>query len=147
MKSFIILFNPLNTLFSYNFKYESRINHIKLFNENKENLKEKLILLPFIEKDVFNKYKEIGILNKIYYLCENEEEKNIIKEEHQILNLNQFYECKFILKNNINNYFDSNIIIITEEINDFNLFSNNNNNVCKIFNWMIFNEEENYLII
>ena len=146
MKSFIILFNPLNTLFSYNFQYQSRINHIKIFNENKEKLKEKLIFLPFIEKDVFNKYKEIGILDKIYYLCENEEEKNIIKKEHKILNLNQFYECKFILKNNINNYFDYNIIIITEELNDFNLFSNNNNNnVCKIFNWMIFNEDENYL--
>ena len=46
MKKFIILLNPLNTLFSYNFQYQSRINHIKLYNENKENLKEKLIILP-----------------------------------------------------------------------------------------------------
>ena len=145
MKKFIILLNPLNTLFSYNFQYQSRINHIKLYNENKENLKEKLIILPYIENDVFDKYKEIGILDKIFYLCENEEEKNIIKEEHNLLNLNKFYECKFILKNNINNFFDYNIVIISEELNDFNLFSNNNFNICKIFNWMIFKEDENYL--
>ena len=76
----IILFHPLNTLYSYNFSYVERSFHIKEYNilanelnkkneeEKYEFVKSKLNLLPYIEKEVLEKYKEENLISTFTYI-------------------------------------------------------------------------------
>lgn len=152
----IILFHPLNTLYSYNFSYVERSFHIKEYNilanelnkkneeEKYEFVKSKLNLLPYIEKEVLEKYKEENLISTFTYYAENEKEKEIIKEEHNLLKLDKYYKEKFILKHELEKIKDKNIIFISEEVEDFKNLKYHSN-ICKIPNWMIYKEETNYL--
>ena len=154
--NFVILFHPLNTLYSYNFSYLDRKIHEREFSllyselsrknndEKEEFLDSRLKILPYIKKEVFEKYKENNLISKFTYYAESENEKEVIKKEHDLLKLNEYYKDKFILKDELKNLKDKNIIFISEEVEDFKNLKYCSN-ICKISNWMIYNEDKNYL--
>ena len=92
--NFVILFHPLNNLYSYNFSYLDRKFHEREFillynelcrknnNEKEEFLNTRLKILPYIKNEVFEKYKENNLLSKFTYYAETEKEKEVIKKEH-----------------------------------------------------------------
>ena len=94
-KNFIILFHPLNTLYSYSFNYLERSRHIAEFakSEQDNSIKQKISILPYITKEVLDYYKEKSMLDCFRYLASNEEEKQVIAKEHSILGLDQYYKC------------------------------------------------------
>ena len=147
--NFIILISPLNTIYSYNFEYLTKINHIKFFNQlfidNNNNIK--LEILPYIEDNVFKKNKEENLIQNFYYYANDEQEKNMIIKEHEYLNLNKYYIPKFILKNelvssNINTKYI--IFISPDYIEDF-IAIESKGNIIRILNWMLYKKSNDYI--
>lgn len=145
----IILFHPLNTLLTFNCSYLERANHVETFNALKEKaeeefeLKNTITLLPYIQKEVLEKYSKTSLIKHFKYLIESEEEIEVIDREHAILNLDVFFPFSYILKENISNLTQK-VIIISENVKDF-IPIKAKKNFCKIVNWMIYKETDGYL--
>ena len=157
-KNFIILISPLNTIYTYNFEFVKRSNHIKyfnkIFNENNKNdiyinndTKIKLEILPYIEENVFQKNIDEKLIQYFYYYAVDESEKNIISKEHEYLCLTKYFVPKFILKQDLisDDYKNKFIIFISENyIEDF-IIIKNNKNIIRILNWMLYKKTDDYI--
>ena len=157
-KNFIILISPLNTIYTYNFEFVKRSNHIKyfnkIFNENNKNdininndTKIKLEILPYIEENVFQKNIDEKLIQYFYYYAVDESEKNIISKEHEYLCLTKYFVPKFILKQDLisGDYKNKFIIFISENyIEDF-IIIKNNKNIIRILNWMLYKKTDDYI--
>lgn len=140
--NFILLFHPLNTLYSYDFLYTPRTKHIDKFKELSKN-NTTLSLLPYITKEVLDYFRNNHIINHFKYLSISQEESKVIQEEHKLLSLDTYYQCECILLEDLPNHQEK-IIFISENINDF-VSIVDKTNFCKIGNWMIYKENEDYL--
>ena len=141
----IIVFNPLNTLYSYDFEYLPRDQHVQKYNQyNNNEIKQHISLLPFIEKEIIQRYTKEKIISYFRYYTSSDEETKVIKHEHALLNLDTYYKAKFISKTQLENNTNQKVIFISENVNDF-MSIVNNNNIYKIANWMIYKENSIYL--
>lgn len=144
-KNTMIVFNPLNTIYTYDFSYTQRTNHQSKFKSfSSEEIKTHLTILPYIIDDVFKKYTELGLISCFRYFVSDESEKEIINSEHNALELDKYFKCEFITKQDIEKNDSDKIIFISEEVNDFKDLTSKLN-VAKIANWMIYKEDEEYL--
>lgn len=144
-KNFIILFHPLNTLYSYSFNYLERSRHIAEFakSEQDNSIKQKISILPYITKEVLDYYKEKSMLDCFRYLASNEEEKQVIAKEHSILGLDQYYKCHCVTLEEVAKM-KVDIVMISENASDF-ITLHDKDNICKIVNWMIYKNTEEYI--
>ncbi len=149
--NFIILFHPLNTFLTLNFQYVPRSNHIQKFNtlvSEKADLKSSVIILPYIEKEVLEYYSKTNseiLKNFTYFSSGNKEEEKILEQEHQILGLDKYFPIKFMTKEELKLVKEEKkIIFISEEPEDF-IDIENNPNIIKIANFMIYDNNEEYL--
>ena len=145
--NFIILISPLNTLYTYNFEFIKRNNHLKYFNlffeEKKIDIK--LEILPYIEENVLKRNIDEKLIQYFYYYTINESEKQLIIKEHEFLNLDKYFKVKFILKDELLSFKDKFIIFISENyLEDFTLIENYGN-IVRILNWMLYKKTDDYL--
>ena len=149
---FIILISPLNTIYTYNFEYITNNNHITyyqhIFNNNTEfNKNTKLEILPYIEENVFQKSIEENLIQYIYYYAKDDQEKNIIIQEHEYLDMNKYFIPKFILKEELLSLKNKNkyiVFISPNYIEDF-VQIESNGNIIRILNWMLYKKTEDYI--
>lgn len=154
-KKFLILFHPLNTLYSYSFSYLERGRHIDEFNtiaksiegkskeEQERTFKEKISILPYITKEVLEYYKEKKMIDCFRYLASCDAEKDVIKKEHEILGLDQYYKCQCVTLDEVQKM-KENIVMISENASDF-INLHDKENICKIVNWMIYKNTAEYI--
>ena len=144
--NFIILISPLNTLYTYNFEYIKKTNHLKyfklLFEKKREGIK--LEILPYIEENVLKWSIDEKLIQYLYYYVDNEEEKQLISKEHNFLGLDKYFNAKFLLKNELLSLKNNYIIFITENYADF-IQIEKYGNVIRILNWMLYKKTDDYL--
>ena len=145
--NFIILISPLNTLYTYNFEYIKKDNHLKyfnlLFNEKKTDIK--LEILPYIEENVLRRNIEEKLINYLFYYVKNENQKQIIIKEHEFLGLDKYFKAKFIKKDDLLLMKDKYIIFISENyIEDF-IQIEKYGNIIRILNWMLYKKTDDYV--
>ena len=103
--------------------------------------------MAYIEENVFKKNIEENLIQYFHYYAKNDEEKNMIIKEHEYLNLNKYFNPKFILKNELlspNNKNKYIIFISHNYIEDFTQ-SESNGNIIRILNWMLYKKNEDYI--
>ena len=144
--NFIVLINPLNTLYTYNFEYIKRENHSKYFNLlfNDKNENTKLEILPYIEENVLKRSIELKLIDYFYYYANNENEKQMIIKEHEYLSLDKYFKSKFILKEELISLKKNIIFISYNYIDDF-IPIENNGNIIRILNWMLYKKTDDYV--
>ena len=145
--NFIILISPLNTLYTYNFEFIKRNNHLKYFNLLFKDKKTdtKLEILPYIEENVLKRNIDEKLIKYFYYYANNESEKQLIFKEHEFLGLDKFLKAKFILKDELLSLKDKFIIFISENYyEDFTLIENYGN-IIRLLNWMLYKKTDDYL--
>ena len=143
----IILISPLNTLYTYNFEYIKRTNHsnyYKLFFDEK-NKDTKLEILPYIEENVLKRNIDEKLIQYFYYYADNEIEKQLITKEHEYLGLDKYFKAKFILKKDLLSLKDKYIIFISENYLEDFIPIENNGNIIRILNWMLYKKTDDYL--
>ena len=144
--NYIILINPLNTLYTYNFEYIKRSNHSKyfnlLFNDKNQNIK--LELLPYIEENVLKRNIQLKLIDYFYYYANNENEKEMIIKEHEYLGLDKYFKYKFILKEELFSLQKYIVYISDDYIEDFTPIENKGN-IIRILNWMLYKKTDDYV--